>query len=244
MSDRAYVQAALRGESMISDPVVSRVTGEISIIIAAPLWENGAADTKVAGCVYVVPDTEFLNNIMNSIKISETSVAYMINAQGDTIADQTNETVAEGENIENLAKTDSGYADLAALHAKVRSGETGIASVVEQGITEFVCYAPVAETNGWSVLITADHDDFMESTRTMMITTIIMVLAGQVIVSVIAIRLGRGIAMTGQRKCEAAYGAGSGRSEERGCDCKCKGRNSAACRFDQAAGGRDQCYYP
>lgn len=193
MSDREYVKAALRGESMISDPVVSRVTGEISIIIAAPLWENGAANTKVVGCVYVVPDPDFLNNIMNSINISESSVAYMINAKGDTIADQAKENVGEGENIEELAKTDSGYAELAALHAKVRAGETGIASVVEQGIREFVCYAPVAETNGWSILITADQNDFMESTFVTMITTIIMLLIGQVIVLIIAIRLGRGI---------------------------------------------------
>lgn len=193
MSDRAYVQAALRGESMISDPVVSRVTGEISIIIAAPLWENGEANTKVVGCVYVVPDTEFLNDIMSSIKISETSVAYMINAQGDTIADQAKKSVAENENIEKLAKTDSGYANLAALHAKARTGETGIASIVEQGIREFVCYAPIAETNGWSILITADQNDFMASTLQTMITTIIITLLGQVIVLFIAIRLGRGI---------------------------------------------------
>ena len=193
MSDRAYVQAALRGESMISDPVVSRVTGEVSILIAAPLWENGAANTNVVGCVYVVPDTEFLNNIMSSINISETSVAYIINAQGDTIADRTKEKVGEGENIEKLAKTDSGYAELAAVHAKVRAGETGIESIVEQGITEFVCYAPIAETNGWSFLITADQNDFMGSTNAMIIITILMVLLGQVIVSIIAIRLGRGI---------------------------------------------------
>lgn len=193
MSDRAYVQAALRGESMISDPVVSRVTGEVSILIAAPLWEKGAANTKVVGCVYVVPDTEFLNKIMGSIKISETSTAYMINAQGDTIADQNKEVVSEGENIEKLAKTDSGYAELAALHAKARAGETGIASIVEQGITEFVCYAPIAETNGWSIIITADQNDFMGSTNATIITTIIMILVGQLIVSIIAIRLGRGI---------------------------------------------------
>ncbi|MDE5859573.1 MAG: methyl-accepting chemotaxis protein, partial [Oscillospiraceae bacterium] len=193
MSDRTYVQKALRGESMISDPVVSRVTGEVSIIIAAPLWENGIANTNVVGCVYVVPDTEFLNDIMSSITISETSIAYIINAQGDTIADQTRDTIDEGENIEELAKTDSGYAELAKLHAKVRAGEIGIATIVEQGIKEFVCYAPIAETNGWSILITADQSDFMDSTLATMITTIIMVLVGQVIVLIIAIRLGRGI---------------------------------------------------
>lgn len=193
MSDRTYVRAAMRGESMISEPLVSRVTGDVSIIIAAPLWENGAANTKVVGCVYVVPDTEFLNNIMNSIKISNTCTAYMIDAQGNTIADQNKETVVAGENIEALAKTDPAFADLAALHAKVRAGETGIASIVEEGISEFVCYAPVKESNGWSILITADQSDFMENTITTVFATIGLIAVGQVIAILIAVRLGKGI---------------------------------------------------
>lgn len=193
MSDRAYVQAAMRGESMISDPLVSRVTGEVSIIIAAPLWENGAANTKVVGCVYVVPDTEFLNNIMKSIKISSTCTAYMINSQGTTIADISNETVIAAENIEELAKTDSGYKELAALHAKARSGETGISSIVEDGIAEFVCYAPIADSNGWSILITADQSDFIGNTITTVVLTIVLIVVGQIIVILIAIRVGRSI---------------------------------------------------
>ncbi len=193
MSDRAYYQAAMRGESMISEPLVSRVTGEVSIIIAAPLWENGAANTKVVGCVYVVPDTEFLNNIMNSIRISESCVAYMIDAQGNTIADQTKDAVVAGENIETLAKTDPSYADTAAIHAKVRAGETGFGSVTEEGIAKFVCYAPIADSNGWSLLIEAEQGDFLENTIATLITTIILILAGQGLVTVVAVRLGRGI---------------------------------------------------
>ncbi len=193
MSDRAYVQAAMRGESMISEPLVSRVTGEVSIIISAPLWENGEANSKVVGCVYVVPDTEFLNNIMNSIKISETCTAYMIDAQGNTIADQNKDTVIAGENIEALAKTDSSYTELAALHAKARAGETGIATVVEDGIAEFVCYAPIKDTNGWSILITADQSDFMDNTITTIFATIGLIAVGQALAIAIAIRLGRGI---------------------------------------------------
>lgn len=193
MSDRTYFQAAMRGESTISEPLVSRVTGEISLIIAAPLWENGEANTKVAGCVYVVPDTEFLNKIMASIKISPTCTAYMIDAQGNTIADLTSETVLAGENIEELAKTDSGYSELAMLHTKVRAGETGISSIVEDGIREFVCYAPVAESNGWSILITADQSDFMDNTYKTVFITIGLIVVGQVFVILIAIRLGRGI---------------------------------------------------
>lgn len=193
MSDRAYVQAAMRGESMISEPLVSRVTGEVSIIIAAPLWEKGAANTKVVGCVYVVPDTEFLNNIMNSIKISGSCTAYMIDAKGNTIADQTKETVIAGENIETLSKTNPSYTELAAIHTKVRAGETGFGAIVEDGVSEFVCYAPIKESNGWSILITADQSDFMDNTITTVFVTIGLILIGQVLVILIAIRLGRGI---------------------------------------------------
>lgn len=193
MSDRAYVQAALRGESMISEPLVSRVTGEVSVIIAAPLWENGAANSKVVGCVYVVPDTEFLNNIMKSIKISSTCTAYMIDANGTTIADISSETVKAQENIEALAQSDKGYKQLAALHEKVRNGETGISTIVEDGIKEFVCYAPIADSNGWSILITADQSDFMGNTITTIILTIVLIVVGQIFVILIAIYLGRSI---------------------------------------------------
>lgn len=193
MSDREYYKEAMQGRSAISEPLVSRVTGEVSIIIGAPLWENGAANTKVVGCVYVVPDTEFLNNIMNSIRISESCLAYMIDADGTTIADRTMENVAAAENIEQIAKTDGAYAELAAIHAKARGGETGFGSIVENGISEFVCYAPIQGTNGWSLLVTANQNDFMANTFVMMMTTIALVLAGQGIVTVIAIRLGRGI---------------------------------------------------
>ncbi len=193
MSDRAYVQAAMRGESMISDPLISRVTGEVSIIIAAPLWENGAANTKIVGCVYVVPDTEFLNNIMKSIKISPTCTAYMISATGTTIADIDSETVAAQENIEELAQTDKGYSQLAAIHSKVRSGETGISSITEDGVKEFVCYAPINDLNGWSILITADQSDFMSGTVTSIILTIALIVVGQILVILIAIYIGRSI---------------------------------------------------
>lgn len=40
-SERDYYQKAMRGESYISDSLLSKVTGEYAIIVAAPLWENG-----------------------------------------------------------------------------------------------------------------------------------------------------------------------------------------------------------
>ena len=69
--EREYYQAAMRGETFISEPLVSKVTGEFTVIIAAPLWENGVAESKVVGVVYFVPVGTFLNDIVNSIQVSK-----------------------------------------------------------------------------------------------------------------------------------------------------------------------------
>ena len=54
-SDRAYFQQAVQGEVCISVPTLSKVTGELSIMVAAPVWLNGIEGGTVAGVVYFVP---------------------------------------------------------------------------------------------------------------------------------------------------------------------------------------------
>lgn len=87
-------------------PTLSKVTGELSIMVAAPVWLNGIEGGTVAGVVYFVPHETFLNDIMESIHISENSGAYMIDSTGTTIADTTLDTVSV-QNIEQEAQQDS-----------------------------------------------------------------------------------------------------------------------------------------
>lgn len=96
-NDREYFKRAMAGETYITEPVISKTTGKLSMIVAAPLWENGIAGTTVVGVVIFIPKEDFLNQIVNSIEISENSFAYMIDKNGNTIADKTVETVQEGK---------------------------------------------------------------------------------------------------------------------------------------------------
>ncbi|MGN0641885.1 MAG: methyl-accepting chemotaxis protein [Huintestinicola sp.] len=192
-SDRVYFQHALKGETWVSDPLVSKVTGKITIIIAAPLWKDGVSGSEVAGCVYVVPNEEFLNDIMRSLYISENSSAYMINSEGDTIAAIDMEIVKGGENIQTLAETDSSYAEMAALHEKILSGETGVETSEKEGQKIIAGYSPVADSNGWSLVVYAPRSDFLgDATRAIILN--ILITAAAVTVSVfISISLGRSI---------------------------------------------------
>lgn len=92
-SDREYVMQAMQGNVYVSEPLVSKITGEKSIMVAAPLYADGNQGSQVVGVVYFVPPETFLNDIVSSIRISENSRAYMINKSGVTIADITLDTI-------------------------------------------------------------------------------------------------------------------------------------------------------
>jgi len=174
---------AMKGNSSISEPVIKKSTGEITIIVAAPLWAGGLPGTKVVGAIVFIPNENFLNNIMSEISVSEGSSAYMIDKSGNTIASLDATRVKNGENIETLAKENTQYATLAALHQKMKSGESGFGKYQLNKINNFLAYAPVKDTNGWSFGVSAPVKDFMQTT-TNSIYIIIALLLASIIVSV------------------------------------------------------------
>ena len=55
-SDREYVKQAMQGNVYVSEPLVSKITGELSIMVAAPIYSGGNQGGQVVGVVYFVPD--------------------------------------------------------------------------------------------------------------------------------------------------------------------------------------------
>lgn len=158
--DRDYFKAAMEGRTTITEPIID-TNGKLSVIIAAPLWENGELNSKVVGCVYFVPNEEFLNDIVRTLKINENGAAYIIDKNGNTIADVDMQLVKDGENIQKKAEEDPSWTALAQAHEKMETGEKGFAQYTSDGITKFVGYAPIPNTNGWSIAVTAHSDDYM-----------------------------------------------------------------------------------
>lgn len=191
-SDRVYFQQAIMGKTYVSEPLVSKITGELSIMVAAPLWEGGTPDTNIVGVVYFVPKETFLNDIVSRVNISEHSAAYAINSSGITIADNTLETIMK-QNIEEESKTDASLKQLAAIHAKMRQGETGFGTYVINGTRKVSAYAPIEGTDGWSIGVTAPQSDFMDATYTSIMITVVLLLAALLAAAFIAYRLANGI---------------------------------------------------
>ena len=192
-SDRLYFQEAMNGNPYTSEPLTSRVTGKTTIIVAAPLWQNGEVGTTPIGCVYFVPDEEFLNNVVRGLNISENSAAYIIDAEGNTIAHIDSNVVTETDNVTVMAQTDKDYAELAAIHAKMRAGEEGFSIYHIGGEKKLAGYSPIDGTNGWSLCVYAPESDFTANVKTSMLVSLIVLAAALAASTVTAVIVGKRI---------------------------------------------------
>ena len=205
-ADREYFQKSLEGYTWISDPLVSKATGEVTIIVSSPIYKGG----EMIGVFYAVPPENFLNYVMADINISEGASTYMLNKQGVTIADVDPEVVKNGESTIRDAVNDPSLADLAAMETKMTQGETGFGDYTYGGVHKFLAYAPIADTNGWSIGVCACSSDFLGVLYTSIGVTVALVvlslLASIFISSAIAKRIGTPVALCTKRLEELANG--------------------------------------
>lgn len=200
-SDREYVKKAMTGEVYVSEPLISKITGELSIMVAAPIYEGGIQGARIMGVVYFVPQETFLNNIVSSIQVSPNSKAYMINKSGDTIADITLDTITT-QNIEQEAQSDPSLKQLAAIHEEMRQGKNGFASFRASDGPRYAAYAPVGGTDGWSVAVTAMKKDYLTDTYVgILINILVMVFSGLASI-VVAVKLSSNISNPMRACCE------------------------------------------
>lgn len=195
-SERDYYKKAMNGETYISDPLLSKITGKYAVIVAAPLWKNGIAGSTVAGCIYFAPPAEFLLDIMKSIDMSDGGCAYMINSKGTIIADREDGIVEQQMSYIELAETDDNYATIAEHHKKLVAGEsnTDIYDSYEDGCNMLISYKPVdAPTSGWGFILEEPVTHYFQSTLNTVIFMIILTVAFSILAAVVAFIISKGI---------------------------------------------------
>lgn len=184
VSSRAYFQTALDGETCISEPLINAVTGELTIVVAAPVWKNSEPDGKLMNVVlFELPS--MLNDIAKSIHVSANGGAYINNAEGTSIGHYREDFVTDGHNTIQQAKNDRSLKAIAALEEKMCQGESGFGTYTYGGVTKFLAYAPIEGTT-WSIGINAPVTDFLGMLRMSMVITVVFLVAGIALTIVLA----------------------------------------------------------
>ena len=192
-SAQAYFTRAKGGETYVSEPVIKPETSEIVNVVSAPIWSGGMPGSTVTGVVCFVPSSTYLNDIVSSIQVSENGGAYILNAEGTTIACEDMEVVLRQENVVRDFSDDPELAQLAVLEADMAAGNSGFGTYIYEGHTELMAYAPIPGTDGWSIAITTYMTDFTNTLITCTVLSVLLTVLAILVSIFLARQLANGI---------------------------------------------------
>jgi methyl-accepting chemotaxis protein len=144
VSDRDYFAPTMKGQRVISEPVISRATGLPIVVVTAPIkGEDGSVKGIIIGTISL---DHLYTSDLNVAELGSGYV-YMVDRNGVLIAHPKKEKLLQ----ENLLQT--GSAQLQAIVRKMIAGQSGVDRYTYEGVDKFVAYAPTG-INGWSLAAT------------------------------------------------------------------------------------------
>lgn len=160
--DREYFKHAMAGETYISDPIIAKTDGKLTLIVAAPIWEGGIYGSKVKGVVFCSIDPKLLSDIVSKIHMTKNTSVRVINSKGTIVASQNLDEVKNQINFIERAESDIYYKKEADIDRIAISGEKGV-FVERNGLrTDMYAISEIQGTPGWKLVIERPINDHMD----------------------------------------------------------------------------------
>ena len=185
LGTRQYFQKAMKGEAVISDPVVSPATGGLVAVVAVPV----KADGKVTGVFFGSISLDEISQKTAEVKIGKTGYAYMIKSDGLTIANPDKTLVMK----DNPLKNEKLPPTLRQTAERMIKGESGITTYEYNGVQKMVGFAPVKST-GWSLAVSVPVAEATEALVALTWISLVTILIVLIITTLIIIWFARQIA--------------------------------------------------
>jgi methyl-accepting chemotaxis protein len=160
VADRDYFQSAARGQPFFSDPLISKASGNLVFVVAAPVVVDGKAVGVVSGAL----PTSAFDPQLQSARLGQTGELYLINRQGKFLttsrfAAELKSTGVITDRVELALGVDSVGAQ------QVLAGQVGVSEywVDYRHATVVGAYHPIART-GWGLLAEQDRSEALAAT--------------------------------------------------------------------------------
>ena len=189
LGDREYVKKALEGKANVSNPILSKVTGKIVIMYAAPIRNNN----EVVGVLVARRDGTAFSELVNEIGIGDSGFAFILGEDSTFYAYPDNDIVLEQKNAFSEIESGGQYKDFAVAVKNLGLGKKGIVNYSSGNINRFAALSPIAGTN-WTLGVVSDKKDILSGINhlrnVLLLTSFIVILLG----IALSFLLGRSIA--------------------------------------------------
>jgi methyl-accepting chemotaxis protein len=178
LADRDYIVKSRAGQSVVSDVLISRVTGRPVVMFAVPILVNG----KTEGVLIGRRDGAVLSDMTKHIGLGDTGYIYMINSRGTFICHPDTDLVYNQFNPVEAVKETSSLRSLADFIGGALVSGHEVAEYTFNGKTFMGAHAKVPDTD-WILVGSVEKDEFFREINRMLIKTLIIA-AGAAVVAV------------------------------------------------------------
>ena len=164
LSDRSYIQAALSGEPTVSDPLISRVSGQLVIIAAVPYFSQAG---ELIGVLMGRIDAGVLNELVTNAGFGPSGYAYLIHQDGSVLAHPNPLFVQSPPiTVDQLAIQSPAYQDFLRFFREAQGSNQGVGSYSLHGQTLRFGYVQVPETQ-WLLFVGASEEELLRGLFTL-----------------------------------------------------------------------------
>ncbi len=199
LSERQYVKDALAGNVVISEPVVSKATGNLVLAIASPIKRDG----NTVGVVIASVPTTYIAKLMSSAQMGDTGEAYLINNEGVFITPSrfTEELVRDGlvkERAELELKIDT-YGSQQAL-----AGNEGLSEYKDYRGSDVIGAYSWLPDQKWGIIVEQDSSEAFEAVNMLRNILIGLIIISLIIVIIVAVIIANSISNPIQKMAQTA----------------------------------------
>lgn len=186
MSDRSNYKEAIRGNTLVSDPLESELRpGTMAITYSVPIRDPN--NNRVTGAIVLEKDAQNISDICGEFVVGESGGPFIISLEtGNTVAHKEYDRIQRGENLAIASRTQPDLAELSENVNNLIAGKAGTATYHYQGATWLLAYTPMDSIN-WGIAIRAPLAEFTDE--------IVLMLEVMIIVAVVLIAAGIGVAV-------------------------------------------------
>ena len=182
VGDREWFQAAVKGKNFIAEPLISRSTNKLQMILAVPIKNDAGA---IIGVLSAGIPGQTASDDINDLVIGKTGYCYIIGRTGTTIGHPNKETVAKNYNMIEAAKTDASLLSTAEfLEHALKSNKSEVGHHKYKGVDVIASFAKITIAD-WTVVIRAPENEFMgtvKQLRTSLLTIGVVILISALVI--------------------------------------------------------------
>ncbi|MDJ1170924.1 cache domain-containing protein [Roseofilum sp. BLCC_M154] len=171
--DRLYWQRAMQGRVNVSDPLVSRSTGLLQIVIAAPITPDAPLDNQPKGAIAAPVPLKRLVQVIEKLSYGPGSYGFMLDSQGVPLVPRDLE-IFQVESDEPTSLLNSKDPVLRQLAQQMINGQQGLNLVRWFGQDYYLAYVPLEEAD-FSIALVIPRQNIDQDLRPLHILALMII---------------------------------------------------------------------